>query len=122
MSGVTDELVALEYDAWRALSAEGAAEYYDTLMAASAAMVLPIGIMDRATALAGMDLAKPWDEFELQELQVVEVTDDVAAVVYRARAIRGSEPYEAFMSSTYVRTDAGWRLTLHQQSPVANVG
>lgn len=112
------DLIELERQGWEALSSDYAAQFYDALMTEDAAMVLPIGVMDRSTALAGMDLQAPWDEYELCDEDVVPVGPDAAAVVYRARAVRGDEPYEAIMSSTYVRTPGGWRLALHQQSPV----
>jgi hypothetical protein len=41
-------------------------------------------------------------------------------VVYRVRAQHpGEAPYDAVISSTFVRDGDGWKLAFHQQTPSA---
>lgn len=43
---------------------------------------------------------------------------DAATLIYRVKAQRkGNRPYAALISSTYVNEE-GWKLALHQQTPV----
>jgi hypothetical protein len=42
-------------------------------------------------------------------------------LTYRASAVRGNgEPYEARVSSGYVRRNGGWKLMFHAQMPLGN--
>jgi hypothetical protein len=81
-------------------------------------MLLPGGLVinDRDAALEAMSGA-PWETFELTDERVLDLTPTSAVVAYRATASRTGTEYEALVSSTYVRGDFGWRLTVHQQSP-----
>ncbi len=89
-------------------------------MADDGVMLFPMGLFDRAASLAAIRAAPPWTSYELQSVQVTHPAKEVGIVVCRAVAQReGEQPYEAWMSSTYVRDASGaWRLALHQQSPV----
>ena|SRR5690554_2476740 len=116
MSDFHDGLVALEREGWRALSGGDPAEFYGRVLTPQAVMVFAFGALTRADAVAAMAQAPPWDEHELLDVQVHEVAASVAVVVYRVRARRGDDPYEAMLASTYVRIGDDWRLALHQQS------
>lgn len=60
----------------------------------------------------------PWESFLLEEVRVIRITDAAASVVYRVNAQRrGSPSYCALVSSTYV-DDQGWKLLVHQHTPV----
>jgi hypothetical protein len=39
-------------------------------------------------------------------------------LTYRFRGQRGEDAYGAPMSSAYSKDDAGWKLVLHQQTPL----
>jgi hypothetical protein len=82
-------------------------------------MLLPgdMVIDDRSTVVASMQGA-PWDSYELADEHIVELGGDAAVVGYRATATRAGEPYTALFNSTYVRGNDGWRLAVHQQTPV----
>jgi ketosteroid isomerase-like protein len=114
-----DELVALETAGWDALCTTDGAEFYDGLMTDDGVMLFPMGVFDRAESLQAIAAASPWSSFQLESVQVIHPAPDVGILIYRAVASRGaSDPYEAWMSSTYVRDETGkWRLALHQQSP-----
>ena len=117
MSNLAGEIERLERDGWTALSSAGGAAFYEDLMADDGLMVFPGSVMDKTTAIAAIRGAGPWSTFELEDLRVAG--DDTASVIaYRARARRGdAKPYEAEMSSVYVRRAGRWRLLVHQQSP-----
>lgn len=114
-----DELAALETAGWDALSTTEGAAFYEKVLTDDGMMLFPMGLFDRAASLAAIHAAPPWASYELQSVEVAHPATDVGIVVYRAVAQRqGEQPYEAWMSSTYVRDANGaWRLALHQQSP-----
>jgi hypothetical protein len=83
------------------------------------------GFLIRRAVTTGSDWGDgrcaPWSNFELIEPRVVELSPDSGIVVYRVNAQRaGEEPYEAIISSTFVRGDGRWLLAFHQQSPIAD--
>ncbi|MBJ7410017.1 MAG: hypothetical protein JHD15_06570 [Phenylobacterium sp.] len=60
-----------------------------------------------------------WRDLTMSNRLLLEVTDDVAVISYRADVTRADgEPYSALISSGYVRREAGWKLAFHQHSPV----
>ena len=114
------DLVELEHDAWRALATPGAAAaYYSRVLAETVLMLLPGGLVidNRDQVIEAMDGA-PWDDFELVDERVLGLGEGAATVAYRATARRGTHVYEALFNSTYVREPGGWRLVLHQQTPI----
>jgi hypothetical protein len=48
----------------------------------------------------------------------LQPTDDVALLTYHASAEAKGEPYEARVSSGYVRRNGGWKMMFHQQTPL----
>ena len=112
------ELLAIEEGFWRAA---GDREQYAGNLAADAVHVFPgWGITTREAALDGVAAAEPWSAFSLEDPEVLVLSDDVAALVYRARAARRhGPPYAAAITSAYRRRDGGWELVLHQQTPVS---
>jgi Domain of unknown function (DUF4440) len=112
-----DELERLERDGWDALSGPDGAAFYEQWMADAGLMVFPGLVMGKQTAIDTMRAVAPWSSYELTDVRVVRSGADAGLVTYRASAVRGDAPYEATMSSVYVRVDGAWRLLLHQQSP-----
>lgn len=115
------ELVDLEEQGWRALSSSGqaAVDFFGQILDHTALMLLPGGLVldDRATMLESMS-GQPWSRYDLDNLRVMNPTPDVGVVAYGVLAQReGSQEYSALVSSTYVRREDGWKLTLHQQTP-----
>ncbi len=109
------DLVSLEERFWEAA---GDAGFYRRRFAEDGRCVFGFGVLDKEATVASMESAEPWSSFELHEVSVVEPAPGTAALLYRATATRGGEPYEARVSSVYVRRDGDWRLFLHHQVPV----
>jgi hypothetical protein len=113
---LAEELLQLEEAFWRAA---GSRERYEENLAADAVHVFPgWGVTERERAVSSAADAPPWDDFSIDDPQLVELSDEVAALVYTARAVRGENPYVAAMTSVYRREAGGWQLVLHQQTPL----
>jgi hypothetical protein len=113
---VKGELLALEEAFWRA---SGDRDAYEAHLAPDAVHVFPgWGVADREPVLEAVTAAARWDSFRIEEPRVIELTPDAAAIVYTAHAVRGGETYDAAITSVYRRRGEGWKLTLHQQTPL----
>lgn len=61
----------------------------------------------------------PWVSYDLRQERVVLLGESGGVVTYRVAAERdGSPTYDAPAASTYVLRPGGWRLAVHQQTPV----
>lgn len=114
------ELIDLEEQGWRALATEGDAgkKFYAALLREDAVMLFPGGtrIEGRAQILDSLG-AQPWASFKIENPKVLQLSPNVATLVYNVTARReGSPSYVALISSTYAR-DKNWQLVLHQQTP-----
>jgi hypothetical protein len=112
-----DELLALEEGFWRAA---GNRDAYAAHLADDAMHVFPgWGVTsDNERVLQAVASVEPWKTFSIDDLRIVELGADAAALVYTARARReGEEEYVAAMTSVYRRADGGWKLVIHQQTP-----
>ncbi len=115
------DLLRLENAGWEALRDGSGGEFFGELMTEDAVMVLADGqALDRDGVIASLDDAPAWSAYEITDERFVDLGSDAAALVYRARAFRasGGPPFEAVMSSVYVRVDGRWLLALYQQTPV----
>jgi hypothetical protein len=114
------ELIELEEQGWRALSTDGDAgkKFYASILREDAAMLFSGGmrIIGRERVLQSLN-AQPWNSFRIENVQVVSLSTNATTLVYTVTAQRkGSEPYVALISSTYVRAET-WQLVVHQQTP-----
>ena len=113
-----DELLGLEEGFWRAA---GSREAYTAHLADDAVHLFPgWGLTtDNERVLEAVDGVSPWETFSIDDVTVVELGAGAAALVYTARARReGEEEYVAAMTSVYRRDDGGWKLVIHQQTPL----
>jgi hypothetical protein len=115
------ELIELEEQGWRALSTEGDAgrKFYASVLREDAVMLFPGGmrIVGRERILQSLG-SQPWDSVRIENPLVIPLTIDTSTLVYTATAQRkGSDPYVALISSTYVHGQT-WQLVVHQQTPV----
>jgi hypothetical protein len=120
--GLTRELLELEHRGWEALREGEGAGFYGSLMTDDGVMVLANGaVADRAAVVEALRGSPPWARFELDSARVVAAGGGAAVLVYTARAWReeSEPPFTAAMTSTYVRTDDGWRLAVYTQTPLA---
>ncbi|HEX6311290.1 MAG TPA: nuclear transport factor 2 family protein [Acidimicrobiia bacterium] len=112
-------LLALDCDAWRALSSDRAADFFADVLTPHAIMVFPGTVLTKERALKEIDAAPPWAAFRIEDPHVVRFTERSAVITYRATAHREGQPeYVALMSSTYVENARAWKLALHQQTPI----
>ncbi len=115
------ELIELEEQGWRALSSDAATakSFYASVLRDDAVMLFPGGmrVVGRERILASLG-SQPWEWFRIEDPIVISLSGDIKTLVYTATAQRkGSEPYVALISSTYVRGST-WQLIVHQQTPV----
>jgi len=116
---MNQELIDLEHEGWKALASDDPVAWWDDHLDDGALMVFPGFVATREQSLEGMTQAPPWSWFRLDDVRVLDLGDDAAVVVYAASAQRDGQPeYRALMSSTWVRRTGGWRLALHQQTPL----
>lgn len=114
--------MALERAGWEALSGAppGPRAFYDRVLTDDAVMIVPGLVLDRRAALESWDGVPPWMDYELVDPRMIGLGLDAAALTYVAVARRDgqAEPYRAVMTSVYVRGTSGWRLAIHQQTPL----
>lgn len=92
---------------------------YRRLLRDDAVVIVPAQVLDRDATVEAMDASPGWDEVAFEDARVVPLGGEAAAVSYRFRGRRGADMvYEAQMTSTWSHTDAGWRLAVHQQTPL----
>ncbi len=121
MPALHDVLVGLEHEGWEALAAGRGGDYYREHLTEDALMAFSFGVLSRAATLAAIEAAPPWESFQIEDAQVVELAADSGVVVYRVMARRAgdAQPYRAIVSRTFVRRDGTWKLAYHQQTPAA---
>lgn len=114
-SDVLEALVGLDREL-----ALGDGGTYRRLLREDALVIVPGQVLDRDATVEAMDASPGWDEVSFEQPRLVELTDGVAAISYRFRGRRGADMvYEAQMTSTWARVNRGWRMAVHQQTPLA---
>jgi hypothetical protein len=77
------------------------------------------GVHSREEVAATATNANRWRDLRMGNRQFLNGGDDFAIISYRADVTRADgEPYAALVSSAYVRRPDGWKLVLHQHSPI----
>ena len=115
---MTDDLLQELLEIERTLGG-GSGDDYRRHLTDDALVVVPGAAISRAQAAYAIDETPGWDEFEIADERIVELTPDSVAVSYRWSSRRADEEYSALMSSVYVRRDGEWKLALHQQTPLS---
>jgi hypothetical protein len=97
----------------------GGEEYYRRNLASEVLMVFPDLVLDRDGTIEAIAAAPRWMSVTFEQQRFVPLSDDAAAIHYRALARREDEPlpYQALATSVYVRRDGEWLLAIHQQTP-----
>jgi hypothetical protein len=115
---VSKTLFALE----RELAA-GDGDTYRRLLTDDAVVVVPGARMTKGQTAAAMDESPGWDDIDFTDEHCIRLTDGAALLTYRFTGRRGDEfEYVAFMCSVYVDTEEGWRMGVHQQTPLEPAG
>jgi hypothetical protein len=123
MPSVEDSLLDLERAGWDSLCNASGSEFYGGIMLADALMVLANGmVMDRDTVLASLSKSPSWRAYDIGDVRLIELDDHNAVLVYTGTAYRdGDEPaLVGAMTSTYHRTDDGWKLALYTQTSIGD--
>jgi hypothetical protein len=110
---IVDELLEIEHT----LAVGGGDEYREHL-ADDAVVIIPAQALDKRETVAAMDRSPGWDEVEISDPEVREIGDQGAVLTYRFRGQRGEDAYGALMTSAYSKNGSGWKLVLHQQTPL----
>ncbi|GAB3217535.1 nuclear transport factor 2 family protein [Mycolicibacterium hippocampi] len=117
-----EELLELEHAGWKSLCEGSGDRFYGGLMTGDAVMVLANGaVMDRDTVTSALGQSPPWERYEIEDVRLIEVAPDTAALVYTGKGWRDGQqaPFVGAMSSVYHRAAGGWKLVLYQQSAVS---
>jgi len=112
------ELLDLEEGFWRSA---GDRDAYSAHLADDAIHVFPgWGVTaENERVLEAVESVEPWETFSIDDIHVVDLGEGVTALAYTAHAKRaGQDEYVAAMTSVYRRADAGWKLVIHQQTPL----
>lgn len=112
-----DELTELENGFWHATTDAG---YYGRHMREDGLAVFAGAVMTKGQAIASTegDAASGWEDVAVTDARLLEISPEVAALVYEGSASRRGTPYRATCASVYARQDGAWRMVLHQQSEV----
>jgi hypothetical protein len=77
------------------------------------------GVHSREEVAATAKQPNRWRDLKISDRHMLQPTDDVAIISYRADVKRfDGEPYAALVSSAYVKRGDGWKLAFHQHSVV----
>lgn len=117
------ELLEAEHAGWQSLCESRGGTFYGRILTDDAVFVLVNGTtMSREQVIDSLDGAPSWDTYRIEDAQFIHLSDDAAALTYRATATRSdlAEPFTALMSSVYRRLEGKPRLALYQQTAVTD--
>jgi Domain of unknown function (DUF4440) len=115
------ELVEWERRGWQSLCEGRGDEFYGGMMSGDGLMVLANGaVMTRDEVRRSLAAAPKWDSFRIEDPRVVHAGPGSAVLVYRGIARREDDPvpFDAMMTSVYVRTADSVQLVSYQQTPI----
>jgi hypothetical protein len=111
-----DDLLAMERKLWSG----GKAVYERTLDDDCLIAFTEMAGVSSCDSIAQQADANRWHGLDIEVEGFLQPTDDVALLTYHASAVRGpDEPYEARVSSGYVRRGGHWKMMFHQQTPLS---
>jgi hypothetical protein len=108
-----EDLLAIEKGFWF----EGA-EYYNQHITDEAVFVFPGMRLGKEDGVAAADQAPRWDNLDLTDEKLIEITEDVVALTYRAKGQReGQPPYIGNISTVYRLENGEPKMIFHQHTP-----
>lgn len=109
------DLMSLEEGFW---ANAGDPAFYEEHFTDDGIIALSAGMIDKPGVMSAMERAEPWDKYVLHDPRLIDVGDDVAALVYTATARRESDDsdYTPVVTSVYVLRNEEWKLIVHQQT------
>lgn len=109
------ELLRIEHE----LAAGSGSEYMQYLLD-DAIVIVPGQALDKPETVGAMDQSPGWTDFTITETRILVLSPEAALLNYRFDGRRDGKPaYAALMTSIYRNTAGGWKLGLHQQTPIA---
>ena len=89
-------------------------DFYGATMTEDGVMVLADGtVMTRSDVVAALGRAPAWASYQMDDLRVVPIGEESAALVYLGTGHRVDDApsFVGVMTSVYVRRDGQWRQT-----------
>ncbi|WP_163513086.1 nuclear transport factor 2 family protein [Fodinicola acaciae] len=116
---VTDEIVAIETEMWRA-NRDGDGAFYQRLIRDDGIVVSRYGVATKAQIVPVVSKNdNPYVKTDLDEWRVLQPTPDTAVVTYRSAVTTGAGvEFKVLATSVYAREADGWRSVFHQQTPL----
>ena len=110
----SSDVVANEKAVWAALSAKHF-DVFDTLLSPDFLEVEPVGVMDRAAAISGVQQFD-FSKSTLSDWHTVKINDDAAIVTYTAH-FPGQKVDTEYHSTVWVNRNGKWVGLFHHGSP-----
>jgi hypothetical protein len=108
-----EKLLKIEKGFWH----EGA-EYYNRHISNKAVFVFPGMRLGKEDGVKAADQAPRWDELEITDEKLIEISNKVAVLTYHAKARRkGQEPYSGNITTIYRLERGEPKMIFHQQTP-----
>lgn len=116
-----EELLELERLGWQSLCDGSGSVFYSDIMTENGCMILAGGmVMSRSEVVDALRDAPPWSSFTIRSPRIRRLGPGAVALLYTGTGHRDEgDDFTAEMSSVYVRHQAGWKLELFQQTPIA---
>jgi hypothetical protein len=112
-----DNLLAMERKLWSG----GKAAYERTLDDDCLIAFTQMAGVSSRDSIAEQAAENRWQGLDIEVEGFLQPTEDVALLTYHASAVRGdAEPYEARVSSGYVKRGGNWKMMFHQQTPLGS--
>lgn len=111
-----DDLFALEEKFW-----PGDAQFYRAHLDERCIVSFTemAGLMAKEQIAGMIKEGQRWRDLKLTRQGFYQPTEDVAIITYKVTATRDSgAPHQAHVSTVYVRRADGWKMALHQQTPL----
>jgi hypothetical protein len=117
---LAQQLLEVERKLWR----NDVKLYRDNLVEEALLVFPETGVISRDFALDAIRIENSagsrWAEVDITDVRALPLVPDVAVLTYRvtARWERETTAMTALASSVYLRRNGGWKVALHQQSPI----
>ena len=110
-----DDLISMEKRLWSG----GQSEYRNALDNDCLVAFTEMAGISSRDEIASQASASRWSDVDIDVDGLLRPTDDVAILTYHVHAVREKNvPYDAVVSSGYVRRDGAWKMMFHQQTPL----
>jgi hypothetical protein len=120
-AAVSDHLLTIEKRLWT-----NDAVFYKKNLTDDCLLVFPeTGVITRDAAVDAIrkenEEGRRWGEVEFSDIRLLTLAEDAALLTYRvtARWEHEKSATTALATSLYVNRDGEWKLTFHQQTPIA---